>query len=89
MSNCHVTLQSTLSGDNNGNLSVFQNVCYSNCPSVGSSCIMFIFFFSSINPGANQKVKIMIFAVVHYIAVGMTNTASLEFNIGKMTMQLL
>lgn len=46
-------------------------------------------FFSNINPAANQKVKIMIFAVVHFIAVGMTNTASLEFNIGKMTMQLL
>lgn len=89
MSNCHVTLQSTLSGDNNSNLSVFQNVCYSNCPSVGNSCIMLVFFFSNIKSGANQKVKIMIFAVVYYIAVGMTNAASLEFNIGEMTMQLL
>lgn len=29
-----------------------------------------------------------IFAAVHYIAAGMTNAASFEFNIGKMRMQL-
>lgn len=34
-----------------------------------------------------KKITI-IFAVVHYIAAGMTNTPSLEFNICKMRMQL-
>lgn len=55
----------------------------------GNPVVICFLFFSNIKPGANKKVKIRIFAVVHYIAVSMTNTASLEFHIGKMRMQLL
>lgn len=81
-----VALLSQLNGSNNSNLNIFQNIFTEIVFSLEAQRWDFSFRITCLKEESGKTTTF--FAAVHYIAAGMTNTTSLEFNIGKMRMQL-